>query len=154
MLNNYEEYYLEIIDKPKEELAEIAYKSFCYINDLLKKYITDMDERMNFLIDVVELIIACDGDVNEDEANLFNHIFESEFSLEDINAICTDQNESKKQSLNKLEKLKVKDTDFRDVFFLFCSCVAAIDDRINTTEQEFIEKHIRIDINRSEDSKA
>ena len=154
MLNNFEEYYMKLVDYSKEELIDIATKSFYYVHNILKEEFDDKSFVMDLMIDLLDGFLVCDGPVNKEEAELYNNIFETEFSIDEINELVDSHKEKSKERLPKLDKMKMTNTDLRDTLFLMGASVAAIDGEINVKEQEYIEQYSRVDIVKEDNDKS
>ena len=149
MLNNFENYYMEIVEYSKEELTKVVGGAFFVLNDALKKEFTDHDFILNVMLDLLDGFMVCDGPVNQDETDLYNSVFETSFTKEELNDLVELHKNEKDARLAKLEKFKLKDEEFRNSLFLFGSCICAIDGSINVKEQEYLESHVRIDIGKN-----
>ena len=147
MENNFETYYLEIASYSKEQLDEYAYKSFAFVNNQIKKQLTNDDSRLNLMLDILECFLIVDGPVNEAERDLFCKITGyPDLSVEDLNKICATAYAEQDKHKDVLAILKKNSEDVRDGLFFLGACLAAIDGEINVKEQKYIEEFVRVDI--------
>ncbi|MCQ2801805.1 MAG: hypothetical protein MJ222_04140 [Bacilli bacterium] len=140
------EYYLEILEYPKEELFEIAEKTAAFILHTIKDQYGDGDLPYDLTIDLVFTYAFYDGYVTEEKRELIKNIFTMDMSDEDLLGLANfHKNEGREERDKILNKLR-KNEEFADAEFLLAISIYALDGEITKEEQNFIESNIRQDI--------
>ena len=140
------EYYVEILEYPKEELFEIAEKSSAFILHKIKDEYGDNDVPYDLTIDLVFTYAFHDGYVTEDKRELIKKIFTLEMSDEDLLDLVKYHKEEGREERDKILSKLRKDDEFADAEFLLAICIYALDGEITKEEQDFVERNLRQDI--------
>ncbi len=141
------EYYLEILDYPKEELFSIANKCTALLLHLAKDELSDdkNDLPYDVIIDLVFMYAFYDEYVTNDKAKLIKDLFDIEMSDSELLDFAKDRMETAKEREKFLDKLRI-DEEFTDTEFLLGLCIYALDGEITRDEQTLLERNTRKDI--------
>lgn len=146
-----DEYYLQILDYPKEELFSIINKTTSYLLHMIIDEFENEEKDLPYdiVIDLVFLYAFYDGYVTDDKKYIIKDVFDVEMD-EDKDYI--EFSKLRVKNLNKYEKhlqKMRKDGEFADAEFLLALAIYALDGEITKDEQILIEKNIRQDIRKS-----
>lgn len=148
------EYYLEILEYPKEELFEIAEKTAAFILHTIKDQYGEGDISYDLTIDLVFAYAFHDGYVTPEKRQLIKQIFTLEMSDEDLLGIVDYHKEEGREERDKVLNNLRKDDEFSDAEFLLAISIYALDGEITKEEQNFVESNLRQDIIKYEKGNA
>ena len=140
------EYYVEILEYPKEELFEIAEKAAAFILHSIKDKYGENDTPYDLTIDLVFTYAFHDGYVTPEKRRLIKEIFETDLPDDELLGLAKYHAEEDREKRDKILKELRKDDEFADAEFLLAICIYALDGEITKEEQDFVEKNLRQDI--------
>ena len=149
------EYYLEILNYPKEELFDLADKCTAVLLHAAIDEVGSEEKNLPYdlVIDLVFMYAFHDGYVTEDKRKLIKDLFLLEMSDEELLDLQKFQSSSHEGVQKLLRKLRV-DEEFTDTEFLLGLCIYALDGEITVDEQVLLERNTRKDIIKYEKGNA